>query len=156
MDTQALIELAQFLLPTGPGPSLKHPTDLIALLIHAIQVAVNFRLDPPTTDQQSESQDDKEGDNYDTVSESDTAVGDDENDSSPARFPASLGITLEQALQSRLPRGWNSRGEDSYTFSYRHAQSSLGFVVKVGKIGGRVSVMGMVEVSSFRIFSCFL
>lgn len=155
MDTQALVALAQFLLPTGPGPSLKHPTDLIALFIHAIQVAVNFRLDPPANNQQSEPQDDKEGENDDTVSESDTAVGDDENDASPPPFPASLGISLEQALQSRLPRDWNSRGEDSYTFSYRHAQSSMGFVVKAGKIGGRVSVMGMVEVSLFS-FSRFL
>lgn len=149
MDSQAVLSLAHFLLPSGPGTSLKHPTDLIALYTHAIQVAVNFRLDPPTSDLQSEARDTSgEGDDDDAVSESATAVGDDNaNDSSSQQFPTSLGITLEHALQSRLPQGWNDRGEDSYTFSYRHTQSSLGFVVKVGKIGSRVSVMGMVEVS---------
>lgn len=149
MDSQALLSLAQFLLPAGPGTSLKHPTDLIALYIHAIQVAVNFRLDPPTSDSQSEARDTSgEGDDDDAVSESATAVADDNvNDSSSAQFPTSLGITMEHALQSRLPQEWNDRGENSYTFNYRHAQSSLGFVVKVGKIGSRISVMGMVEVS---------
>lgn len=149
MDTQGILALAQFLRPTGSGPSLVHSTDLIALVIHSIQVAVNFRLNPPTNDLQSEAKEDDGRDDDDAVSESDTAVGDDDDSCSP-RFPASLGITPEDALQSRLPTGWNSRGEDSYTFTYRHAQSSMGFVVKVGKIGGRVSVMGMAEVSLIR------
>jgi proteasome inhibitor subunit 1 (PI31) len=39
-----------------------------------------------------------------------------------------------------LPVEWNTNGPGHYTFKYRHEQSSLEFVMKVSKLGGRVLV----------------
>ncbi|KAI0082562.1 hypothetical protein K474DRAFT_1611711 [Panus rudis PR-1116 ss-1] len=39
-----------------------------------------------------------------------------------------------------LPQEWNSLGPGSYTFRYRHEQSSLEFIVKVSKLGSRTLV----------------
>jgi len=51
------------------------------------------------------------------------------DDSSPAT--SSLAI---------LPEEWNKDGPSHYTFRYRHDQSSLEFVVKVSKLGGRTLI----------------
>ncbi|KAF8211269.1 PI31 proteasome regulator N-terminal-domain-containing protein [Mycena galopus ATCC 62051] len=39
-----------------------------------------------------------------------------------------------------LPDGWNSNGPSHYTFRYKHDQSSLEFIVKVSKLGGRTLI----------------
>ncbi|KAG6840459.1 hypothetical protein C0991_006595 [Blastosporella zonata] len=39
-----------------------------------------------------------------------------------------------------LPNGWNKSGPGNYTFKYRHDQSSLEFVLKVSKLGGRTLI----------------
>ncbi|PPQ99029.1 hypothetical protein CVT24_003589 [Panaeolus cyanescens] len=39
-----------------------------------------------------------------------------------------------------LPDGWNKNGPGSYTFKYRHDQSSLEFVIKVSKLGSRTVI----------------
>ncbi|KAJ7507675.1 PI31 proteasome regulator N-terminal-domain-containing protein [Mycena galericulata] len=39
-----------------------------------------------------------------------------------------------------LPDEWNTNGPSHYTFRYRHDQSSLEFVVKVSKLGGRTLI----------------
>ncbi|KAJ7742472.1 PI31 proteasome regulator N-terminal-domain-containing protein [Mycena maculata] len=39
-----------------------------------------------------------------------------------------------------LPDEWNKDGPSHYTFRYRHDQSSLEFVVKVSKLGGRTLI----------------
>ncbi|KAJ7699952.1 PI31 proteasome regulator N-terminal-domain-containing protein [Mycena rosella] len=39
-----------------------------------------------------------------------------------------------------LPEEWNKHGPSHYTFRYRHDQSSLEFVVKVSKLGGRTLI----------------
>jgi len=55
-------------------------------------------------------------------------------------------IAVDEASPSNLtsgnilPDGWNKNGPDHYTFRYRHDQSSLEFVVKVSKLGGRTLV----------------
>lgn len=36
-----------------------------------------------------------------------------------------------------LPVEWNKSGPSHYTFKYKHEQSSLEFVIKVSKLGGR-------------------
>ncbi|KAJ7129813.1 PI31 proteasome regulator N-terminal-domain-containing protein [Mycena epipterygia] len=41
---------------------------------------------------------------------------------------------------SVLPDEWNKNGPSHYTFRYRHDQSSLEFVVKVSKLGGRTLI----------------
>jgi proteasome inhibitor subunit 1 (PI31) len=40
-------------------------------------------------------------------------------------------------LNNVLPEEWNKFGPGNYTFRYRHNQSSLEFVLKVAKLGGR-------------------
>ncbi|THH33578.1 hypothetical protein EUX98_g538 [Antrodiella citrinella] len=39
-----------------------------------------------------------------------------------------------------LPEEWNSHGPGNYTFRYRHDQSSLEFLLKISKLGGRTLV----------------
>ena len=39
-----------------------------------------------------------------------------------------------------LPDGWNRDGPGHYTFKYKHDQSSLDFLVKITKLGGRTLV----------------
>ncbi|KAF7352897.1 hypothetical protein MVEN_01257000 [Mycena venus] len=47
--------------------------------------------------------------------------------------PAASSLTV-------LPNEWNKDGPSHYTFRYRHDQSSLEFVVKVSKLGGRTLI----------------
>lgn len=143
-NTHAILSLATFLLPhTTPPTTLTHATDLVALITHATLVSLGFRLDPPTqphTDTaEQETGEEEEDDDAATV------VADDPPEPQGLPF-TSLGVTEDVAARSRLPEGWNAGGEDSYTFTYRHAQSQLSFVVKVGRMGSRVCVSGMAEV----------
>ncbi|KAJ7499044.1 PI31 proteasome regulator N-terminal-domain-containing protein [Mycena latifolia] len=39
-----------------------------------------------------------------------------------------------------LPEEWNTNGPSHYTFRYRHDQSSLEFILKVSKLGGRTLI----------------
>lgn len=39
-----------------------------------------------------------------------------------------------------LPDGWNAHGPGSYTHRYKHEQSSLEFVLKLGKLGSRFTI----------------
>ena len=39
-----------------------------------------------------------------------------------------------------LPEAWNQHGPGNYTFRYKHEQSSLQFLVKVGKLGSRTII----------------
>ena len=48
-----------------------------------------------------------------------------------------------------LPLDWNQHGPGHYTFRYKHEQSSLEFVVKVGKWGSRTLINSIaLEVSA--------
>ena len=48
-------------------------------------------------------------------------------------------------VEGQLLPGWNARGEDSYVFEYRHAQSAMTFRVRVGRMVGRVQIDAMAE-----------
>lgn len=53
-----------------------------------------------------------------------------------------------------LPEGWNKNGPGHYTLRYKHDQSSLEFVVKVLKLGGRTLINAIaLEVSYSSICS---
>lgn len=43
-------------------------------------------------------------------------------------------------LDNILPPGWNSHGPGSYTFGYKHDQSSLEFLIKISKLGLRTLI----------------
>jgi proteasome inhibitor subunit 1 (PI31) len=162
-NTPALLALLQHLLPSSTTSTLTQPTDLVAAYVHALLVSLRFRLNATPDGAEDRSSDaqghEAAGNNVatggggaddDTVSEPDTVVADDEQqgETLPDERFTSLGISVADAEASRLPAGWNARGEDSYTFTYRHQQSQMTFTFKVGRIGNRVSVMGMAEVSA--------
>ncbi|GAK64626.1 uncharacterized protein PAN0_006c2840 [Moesziomyces antarcticus] len=44
---------------------------------------------------------------------------------------------------NKLPGEWNAKGPDHYCFRYKHHQSSLDYMVKLVKLGGRVVVHGI-------------
>lgn len=130
---ESLLATLPTLLPPGGGSSpLPRPTDAVAALVHTIHVALGFRLqggqgasaNTDETEQTSEAEVD------DTASETTTAVDPDE------------GAGGSEVLS----QGWNARGEDAYTFTYRHEQSAMVFHVRVGRMGGRVQVDAMAEV----------
>lgn len=144
----------------GPATRLSYPTDAAVALVHAIMVSLQFTLQDRSTVRSGEQQGTSSSsggaagevgaagaaaDDDGTTSEADTAVNDDDD------FQPGQGSTehVEQARvqASILPRSWNDRAEDAYTLSYKHPQSSMEFLVKLGRMGGRVSVTGMAGVS---------
>jgi hypothetical protein len=142
LDPSALLLLLPTLLPRSTSSPLPHPTDLIAALVHTIHTSLGFRLtsSPSQVSQTSQSDPTSQGvaasstneqEVDDGASDTDTAV---DNDEEPS--------TIENALST----GWNSRGEDTYILEYRHAQSSMVFRVRVGKMGGRVQIDATAEV----------
>jgi proteasome inhibitor subunit 1 (PI31) len=143
LSTSNILQTLPTLLPTGTSSPLPRPTDAIAALVHTIHTNLDFRLISPapalatssTTPNDSEHEGDDDIDIDDTASETPTAVDQEDNDTGEA-----------QAQEGRLPEGWNARGEDSYTFEYRHEQSSLVFRIRVGRMGGRVQIDAMAEV----------
>jgi len=98
---------------------------------------------------QVEGADDDDDDDDDTHSETATAVNDDQDDPSTTSSthiptqPSPHLITL--STQSRLPPTWQTTAEDSYTFHYTHLQSSLKFIVRVGRLGGRYVISGVID-----------
>ena len=164
-STSTLQQLVPYLLPERgqEGSTLTAPTDLAAVLVHAIHTSLEFRLVRPapssSTTQSAEHQEEDEqqrqgrpDDNEDTFSETETAVNADDDDDEQAGRPSASSSSLDTrfvrlATEARLPAGWNDRGEDSYTFTYKHEQSGLSFIVRVGRMGARINVSGMAEVS---------
>ncbi|KAF5387721.1 hypothetical protein D9615_000272 [Tricholomella constricta] len=55
-------------------------------------------------------------------------------------------------LSNVLPEGWNKDGPGHYTFRYRHDQSSLEFILKVSKLGGR-TLVNAIAVESDKVAS---
>lgn len=136
LDPHAVLLTLPTLLPRSTSSPLPHPTDVIAALVHTLHASLDFRLTNQaapldTTAPNASATDDRSKDVDDGASETETAVDNEEE-----------GTQGEHAL----PDGWNSRGEDTYNFEYRHAQSSLTFRVRVGKMGGRVQIDATAEV----------
>lgn len=46
----------------------------------------------------------------------------------------------EGQVRNRLPKAWNAKGPDGYTFRYKHDQSSLDFLLRPVRMAGRVLV----------------
>ena len=143
LDPAILLVLLPTLLPRSTSSPLPHPTDAIAALIHTIHTNLGFRLvisaettPNPTGASTTETSGDIEID--DGASETPTAVDAEEE----------TGVT-----EGQLPLGWNSRGEDSYVFEYRHAQSAMTFRIRVGRMVGRVQIDAMAEVGDIIVSS---
>lgn len=133
LDASNILYLLPTLLPRSTSSPLPHTTDALAALVHTIHTALHFRLIRPATLDESDpsSQEQPQQDFDDGASETTTAVDQDE---------------AEGDVEGRLWTGWNHRAEDSYSFEYRHEQSSLTFRLRVGRMGGRVQIDAMAEV----------
>jgi proteasome inhibitor subunit 1 (PI31) len=134
LETATILRLLQQLLPQSSTSPLPQPSDAIAALVHTIHTALEYRLIPGSTPSAPASAGGADA-RDDTASDAATAVergGDD-----------------EAAPEARLPEGWNTRGEDSYPFEYRHEQSSMTFRVRVGRMGSRVQIDAMAAVCRF-------
>ncbi|WVQ82432.1 hypothetical protein IAT38_004560 [Cryptococcus sp. DSM 104549] len=150
LEATRLLQLLPSLLPRGTTSPLPHPTDVIAALVHAIHTSLQFRLVSPLPTaaariaQPATQEASAEADVDDSVSETTTAVDqEDDAQSSPAQ-------------EGRLGEGWNTRGEDSYVFEYRHEQSAMTFRVRVGRMGSRVQIDAMAEDGSPHTLSTVL
>jgi hypothetical protein len=150
----ALLTLMPTLLPRSTSSPLPHPTDAVSVLVHAIHTQLGFRLDRPASstsgDAASERDDlhaggeaDSDVEVDDAASETTTAV---DAEAEESGGDSGLGASANAA---RLAQGWNHRAEDSYVFKYRHEQSSMEFVIRIGRMGGRVQVDAMAAVSRF-------
>jgi hypothetical protein len=139
LDVNHILELLPTLLPRSTSSPLPHTTDALAALAHTIHTALHFRLIRPASPQatDSEEQEETQHDYDDGASETTTAVDQDEDEAEG-----------EGDVEGRLWTGWNHRAEDSYSFEYRHEQSSLTFRLRVGRMGGRIQIDAMAEVSS--------
>lgn len=169
LDPRALLALLPHLLPPSSSSPLPRPADSIAALVHAIHVALGFRREPSETvpiagqpgDTQAQS-----GPSSDTATtptatatagpsgdamDTDTDVGDDAaSETTTAVDPADdpNPAAHVDVAHGRLPQGWNARGEDAYVFAYAHPQSSMRFRVRVGRMGARVQIDAMADVST--------
>ena len=135
LDAHAVLIVLPTILPRSTSSPLPTPTDAIAALVHTIHTTLDFRLIPSNNISLTGAALDNrptEEDFDDGASETATAVDIEED----------VGAT-----EGQLPTGWNGRGEDSYVFEYRHSQSAMTFRVRVGRMGGRVQIDAMAEVS---------
>jgi proteasome inhibitor subunit 1 (PI31) len=131
LEANHILELLPTLLPRSTSSPLPHTTDALAALVHTIHTALAFRLIRPTNEEASEPAGEVQHDFDDGASETTTAVDQDE---------------AEGDVEGRLWTGWNHRAEDSYSFEYKHQQSSMTFRLRVGRMGGRVQIDAMAEV----------
>ena len=131
LDVDHILELLPTLLPRSTTSPLPHTTDALAALVHTIHTALAFRLIRPTTEDTPDAALQEQQDFDDGASETTTAVDQDE---------------AEGDVEGRLWTGWNHRAEDSYSFEYRHEQSSMTFRLRVGRMGGRIQIDAMAEV----------
>lgn len=143
LDADTLLALLPTLLPRSTSSPLPRPADAVAALVHTIHTQLGFRLVPGPSDATAAPagagpSEPEQHDDDDAMSETTTAVD-------PAEAPA--------AGDNVLPASWNARGEDAYVFEYRHAQSSLAFRVRVGRMGARVTTDGMAEDGAPHSFS---
>lgn len=136
LETTRILSLLHQLLPQGTSSPLPQACDAIAVLVHTIHTALEFRLIPGSTPSTGANASSGTDTRDDTESEAATAV--------------ERGGDGEAAPEARLPEGWNSRGEDSYPFEYKHEQSSMTFRVRVGRMGSRVQIDAMAAVSLMR------
>lgn len=149
LDAISLLRLLNDLLPRSSSSRLPQPTDAVAVLIHTIHTALQFRLIPGSTPSTSTHPAPAPAQTSHTLvraveddSMSETTAVDREDEDTGEGGSGSGGV------EGRLEEGWNSRGEDSYVFEYRHEQSSMVFRIRVGRMGGRVQIDAMAAVRS--------
>ena len=131
LDVDHILGLLPTLLPRSTSSPLPHTTDSLAALVHTIHTALAFRLVRPNTEDTPDAAPQEQQEFDDGASETTTAVDQDE---------------AEGDVEGRLWTGWNHRAEDSYSFEYKHEESSMTFRLRVSRMGGRVQIDAMAEV----------
>ncbi|KAI7907006.1 PI31 proteasome regulator N-terminal-domain-containing protein [Cokeromyces recurvatus] len=93
---------------------LKDPYDAIAAATHAIMLSVGFRF---------------------------AGLGD---DARQGIYACSIyTYTNGDGNVRKLPEEWNANGPHNYNFRYSHPQSSLTFVIKIVRLGGKCIILGL-------------
>ena len=111
LDPSAVLETLPKLLPSDvQDAKLLSQSDALAALSHTILTRLDFRLI-------------NLGDSHQVAPHLDA-------DDMPGAV----------TVQNRLPREWRRSAPESYSFGYRHEQSSLQFIVKVIKMGNRILI----------------
>lgn len=110
-------------LPPDADPQLKNPFDTVAILAHACMLVVGFRLE---------------------------GLGEDHR---MGKLVLDCSMTcgrlmyIEEPSEGTdikpLPREWNASSTYDYSFRYAHDQSSLKYMVKISRLGGKAVVNGM-------------
>lgn len=149
--------------PTDPTATIARETDAVVLLIHGIHSQLGFKItggdDEQTndTDQgeevtesgagdaagQAQAESQAQDDTTSTFSETPTAINPSSSFPNNTNNPTTSSSTTSSP--NPLPRLWSHKGEDSYTLLYTHPTSSLSILIKIGRIGGRVNVLGMID-----------
>jgi hypothetical protein len=108
-------------LPKDASPQIKGPYDAVALAVHAGMIAVGFKLE---------------------------GLGEDHRIGRLDLLGSDVGRTdthpeahSEASETQPLPSEWNA--SSSYAFRYKHNQSSMEFVVKIGRLGAKATVDGI-------------
>lgn len=157
LDPTSLLALLLTLLPTSSSSPLQRPTDDVAALVHAIHTALDFRLipipqsgssNPDSAAEQASAPASHQDRNKNTV-ETETDIDDTASETPTAVDQEEESVNQSAHVEGRLSPSWNARGEEAYTFEYRHAQSAMVFRIRVGRMGGRIQIDGMAEVGWF-------
>ncbi|PWZ00350.1 hypothetical protein BCV70DRAFT_109337 [Testicularia cyperi] len=125
LDPSALLSVLPTLLPNPEAAStsstvgIRNPQDALAAMIHTIMSRLDFRLVGLADDDRLQQPEPDSG----------TSA-----DASTSR--SSAGI-------NKLPASWNEKGPEHYTFRYKHDQSSLDYLVKLVKLGGKALIHGI-------------
>jgi hypothetical protein len=136
---------------------LSQPADAAAALVHTIHIALGFRLIRPAASRPS---DDSTGDSQEESHQGqDQAAGTGQDSTSGASEDVDIDDSQTEATYvnpaegdagppppGRLADDWNAHGEGSYVLEYKHEQSSMEFMIRVGRMGGLVQVDAMAAV----------
>jgi hypothetical protein len=108
-------------LPKDATPQIKGPYDAVALAVHAGMIAVGFKLIGLGEDHR---------------------IGKFAVNSYKASSANPLSEAHSEASETQpLPSEWNA--SSSYAFRYTHNQSSMEFIIKVGRLGAKATVDGI-------------
>ncbi|KAI4144718.1 MAG: hypothetical protein LQ340_006549 [Diploschistes diacapsis] len=116
-----LARIILFSLPRSAEPQIRNPWDAISLLCHACMLAVDFKL---------------------------IGLGEDHKIGKHLAFPATIVLRCVDASSESedpkpLPSEWNTLSASDYAFMYKHSQSSMRYLLKVGKLGNKAVIHGM-------------
>lgn len=123
LSSGTLVPIVLSSIPPSPEPALKSAWDALALLCHACLLSVDFRL---------------------------IGLGEEHRISRRHSYVLSTEPLTTKADASSdanepqpLPAEWNESRSSDYAFRYKHPQSSMEYLLKISKLGGKVIISGL-------------